>query len=103
MIPLEVRYASCCSNEDPGSTSSDAAGLSGGTSGEAGLIDPGGTTGGAGLKDPGSSSGEAGLRASRSSVARLGRARMRTTHTANLRTPEQRDIENILNLTNPNV
>ena len=78
MIPLEVRYASCCSNEDPGSTSSEAAGLSSGTSGEAGVIDPGGTTGGAGLKDPGSSSGEAGLRASRSSVARLGRARMRT-------------------------
>ena len=76
MIPFEVRYASCCSNEDPGSTSSEAAGLSGGTSGEAGVIEPGGTTGGAGLKDPGSSSGEAGLRASRSSVTRLGSARI---------------------------
>ena len=82
MIPFEVRYASCCSNEDPGSTSSEAAGLSGGTSGEAGVIEPGGTTGGAGLKDPGSSSGEAGLRASRSSVTRFGSARMRTTKVA---------------------
>jgi hypothetical protein len=68
-----VRYASCCSNEEPGSTSGEAAGLSGGTSGEAGVRGPGGA-GRAGLKDRGSSSGEAGLRVSRSSVARLDRA-----------------------------
>ena len=52
MIPLAVRYESCCSNEDPGSTS-----------GEAGLKGPGGTSGEAGLKGAGGTS-EALLRVS---------------------------------------